>query len=294
MKLRASLSVAFFIAALFAPAFSEDEAAKQPTPKHGSEDRGGGSRERKESADYEPKDFEGTFTRSMRKLQRQVRRRHNHYRKLHGVEPLEKDDELDRYAQAWALHLANIGRLIHRKRKQYGENLYEGTFDEDKPIRGRDAVDAWYKQIENYDFTKNCRQRRTSKFTQIVWKDTLALGTGIARGKEGKYYLVSVYDPRGNVRGEYRANVYKPIEGQGETLPRPVSKPEPEPEPKPSPEPRPEPMPEPKQEPKPATHKPPKVLPNTPGQPLIRLRGCPGKKPLVFNIKVSPDSKVPS
>lgn len=270
MNLHASLSLAFFIAALFAPAFSEDEDAKQPA--------------RKEGADYEPKVFEGTFTRSMRKLQRQVRRRHNYYRKLHGVDPLEQDDELDRYAQAWALHLASIGRLVHRRRKKYGENLYEGTFDEDSPIRGRDAVDAWYKQIDNYDFTKNSHQRRASEFTQIVWKDTSALGTGIARGKEGKYYLVSVYDPRGNVRGEYRDNVNKPIEGQGETPPRPVSKPEPEPQQKRNPEPSPEPRPV----PRPGKNRPPKEVLNTNGQQLIRLRGCPGKKPLTFKLKVSP------
>ncbi|XP_037572035.1 transcriptional repressor CTCF-like [Dermacentor silvarum] len=296
MNIRASLSVVFFVAILNAPAFSQDEDVKKPSRRRGSEDRGGGSRETKEGADYEPKDFEGVFTRSMKKVQRQVRRRHNHYRRLHGVDPLEGDDELDRYAQAWALHLAKLGKVVHRRKKTYGENLYEGTFDDDNPIRGKDAVDAWYRQIDNYDFTKNCRQRRTSKFTQIIWKDTSALGTGIARGKDGTYYLVSVYDPRGNVRGEYRDNVLKPIEGEGETRPRPLPKPgpEPKPEPKPkpvlTPEPEPEPKPEPEPEPNPVPQKPPKVVTNQAGQPLIRLNGCPGKKALTFKINVSPNT----
>ncbi|KAH8036579.1 hypothetical protein HPB51_001613 [Rhipicephalus microplus] len=86
---------------------------------------------------------------------------------------------------------------MHRRSRTYGENIYQGYYDDNHPIRGRDAVDTWYNEINLYDFNKNHRQRGTREFTQMIWKKTSALGTGIARGKNRTYFLVTVYDPRG-------------------------------------------------------------------------------------------------
>uniref|UniRef100_L7MBI6 Putative tick salivary antigen-5 protein n=1 Tax=Rhipicephalus pulchellus TaxID=72859 RepID=L7MBI6_RHIPC len=288
MKLSASLAVGLLIAALCAPAFS----------KKGGE--GGGGGEPEDSEDYEPEDFKGVFTRAMKKVQRQVRRRHNEYRRRHNAEPLESDDELDRYAQAWAYHLAKIGRVMHRRSRTYGENIYQGQYDADHPIRGRDAVDTWYNEIQHYDFNKNHRQRGTRAFTQVVWKKTSALGTGIARGKDGTYFLVTVYDPRGNIRGKYLKNVERPNQVGGETHPQQPHQPGPVPVPVPAPVPTPAPVPIPAPQPMPT---PPQAqIPtigrggggvtingqNVAGKPLFKLNGCPGNKPITLNLKVGP------
>lgn len=250
---------------------------------------GGGAGAVTASLNNEPTDFNGVFTRFMRRVQRQVRRRHNYYRRRHDAEPLESDESLNRYAQAWAYHLAKIGRPMHRRACAYGENIFQGYYDAARPINGRDAVDAWYNEIRQYNFNKNHPQYGTGEFAQIVWKETTALGTGIALGNGSTYYLVTVYDPRGNIRGEYLKNVKMPnVEGGGirPVLP-PQQVPAPFPAPLPAPVPAPVPIPTPEQRPPSMTIN--SNVPNQGGQPLLRLKGCPGKKPIFLKLNVTPN-----
>lgn len=164
----------------------------------------------------EPVDFEGEFTPAMRKLQRQVLRAHNRYRRLHGVHTLKQDDELDRYAQAWALVMAKTDRMHHRKAPRHGENLFMWwSSDLQAPVTGSMAVKAWYDEIKLYDFNNPGFKSGTGHFTQLVWKNCRRLGTGIARGPKGTVYIVSVYDPRGNVMGQFADQVPRPISGGG-------------------------------------------------------------------------------
>ena len=51
----------------------------------------------------------------------------------------------------------------------------------------RAAVQSWYGEINNYDF-KNAKSKNGDKighFTQLVWKDSVKLGVGIAKQREG-------------------------------------------------------------------------------------------------------------
>lgn len=48
---------------------------------------------------------------------------------------------------------------------------------------------------------------RTGHFTQMVWKNTQEMGMAMARGLNGKIYVVANYNPRGNVVGKFMANV---------------------------------------------------------------------------------------
>uniref|UniRef100_A0A131Z3J6 Antigen 5 family member n=1 Tax=Rhipicephalus appendiculatus TaxID=34631 RepID=A0A131Z3J6_RHIAP len=295
MSLSASLSVTLLIAALSAPALCQQGYLKGIGGTPGLAERGEGAGEVRASSGYEPTDFNGVFTRSMRNVQRQVRRRHNYYRRRHDAQPLESDDSLDRYAQAWAYHLAKIGRPMHRRACAYGENIFHGYYDAARPINGRDAVDAWYNEIRQYDFNKNHPQYGTREFAQIVWKETTALGTGIARGNGSSYFLVTVYDPRGNIRGEYLKNVKQPNVEGGEIrpvlppqqVPAPMPQPVPMPMPAPLPPPMPAPLPRPEQ--RPGAIIIPGSFQNQAGQSLFRLKKCPGKKPIMLNLKVSPN-----
>uniref|UniRef100_A0A224Y1K4 Antigen 5 family member n=1 Tax=Rhipicephalus zambeziensis TaxID=60191 RepID=A0A224Y1K4_9ACAR len=164
----------------------------------------------------EPVDFEGVFTRSMRKLQRQVLRNTNRYRRLHGVHTLAEDETLNRYAQAWALKMAQMDSMQHRTRPLHGENLYMWwSSDLRAPITGRMAVKAWYDEIKKYNFNNPGFSSGTGHFTQLVWKACRRIGTGVARGRKGTIYIVSVYEPRGNIMGQFAEQVPQPISGGG-------------------------------------------------------------------------------
>ncbi|XP_075559770.1 uncharacterized protein LOC142591329 [Dermacentor variabilis] len=187
--------------------------------KHFEADKGGkintGEGEWQEG-DSEPVDFVGEFTPEMRRLQRQVLRRHNRYRRRHGVHALKRDPKLDRYAQAWALVMAKRDRMQHRSNSLYGENLYYwSSTDLESPITGSQAVKSWYDGIKLYDFDNPAFKQEASSFTQLVWKDTRRLGTGIARGPNGTVYIASYYDPQGNVLDQYRDQVPRPVSGRG-------------------------------------------------------------------------------
>lgn len=165
---------------------------------------------------FEPTDFEGVFTRSMRKLQRQVLRSHNRYRRLHGVHLLKEDEELNRYAQAWALVLAQRDQMQHRTKPIHGENLFMWwSSNLEAPITGSMAVKAWYDEIKDYDYNNPTFKSGTGHFTQLVWKNCRRLGTGVARGRKGTIYIVSVYDPRGNIMGQFGSQVTRPNAGGG-------------------------------------------------------------------------------
>ena len=55
---------------------------------------------------------------------RQQLEKHNYYRSRHGAPALRYDKALENAAQAWATHLASIGRLAHDNNKGFvGENI---------------------------------------------------------------------------------------------------------------------------------------------------------------------------
>ncbi|CAI4563401.1 AQG_2a_G0029410.mRNA.1.CDS.1 [Saccharomyces cerevisiae] len=126
---------------------------------------------------------------------------HNKKRALHKDTPaLSWSDTLASYAQDYADNYDCSGTLTHSG-GPYGENLALG-YD------GPAAVDAWYNEISNYDFSNPGFSSNTGHFTQIVWKSTTQVGCGIKTcgGAWGDYVICS-YDPAGNYEGEYADNV---------------------------------------------------------------------------------------
>ncbi|XP_077545273.1 uncharacterized protein LOC144158326 isoform X1 [Haemaphysalis longicornis] len=195
---------------------SEEEGAKPPGSGESGGTKGGLEEDGYQyhkgviSGDDEPEDFKGKFTKAMLKLQRQVLRRHNKWRKLHGVPPVENDEELSRYAQAYAYSLARQGVMKHRSRnKKYGENLfYSWSTDPKHHVKGKQVVDAWYDEIKMYHWG-NTFQPGCGHFTQVVWRKCTKIGSGIAQYK-GKIFVVTNYAPPGNVMGHFLKNVPRP------------------------------------------------------------------------------------
>ncbi|XP_026104089.1 uncharacterized protein LOC113075622 isoform X1 [Carassius auratus] len=132
---------------------------------------------------------------------------HNAYRRQHGAPPLTINKNLCRSAQAWAEHLLSIRSLEHSN-KDYGENLYYAYSSATKKLTGREAVESWYSEIKDYNFSRPGFSSKTGHFTQVVWKDTDEVGVGLAT--DGKTtFVVGQYLPAGNVNtaGYFEKNV---------------------------------------------------------------------------------------
>ncbi len=135
-----------------------------------------------------------------------VVREHNRVRADVGVGKLMWSDEIGRYAQAWADHLAaTTCQMKHRPREgkwkqRYGENLFIGTAGF---YSFREAVQSWESEKADYNhgtFTGKSR-KPIGHYTQIIWKNSTKLGCGQALCN-GNILMVCNYDPPGNYIGQ--------------------------------------------------------------------------------------------
>ena len=78
---------------------------------------------------------------------------HNQYRARHGAAALVLDRKLCDLAQAWAEELMASNKFQHRPGSNLGENIFSSWSSGSKvKIKGSDAVDAWYKEGEKYNY----------------------------------------------------------------------------------------------------------------------------------------------
>ncbi|WP_017626887.1 CAP family protein [Nocardiopsis chromatogenes] len=144
----------------------------------------------------------------------------NAHRERHGAPPLEPDGELNAYALERAREFSEYEGLDegHRGREPgRGETVYySASTDPEAEPGGGDAVDHWYAANEDYDYGDPGFSPETGPFTQLVWRATTEVGA--ARVSEPvseqdtwrEHYVVLVYSPPGNMRGEYEENVLPP------------------------------------------------------------------------------------
>ncbi|BFI17439.1 pathogenesis-related protein 1 [Marchantia polymorpha subsp. ruderalis] len=121
-----------------------------------------------------------------------------------GIPSLTWDTTLESYATDWAATRAAAGddcALIHSG-GPYGENIYWSS----GPSTPADAVQAWVSEEAYYDYaTNSCSAiegESCGHYTQVVWRDTAALGCGSATCPSGALFVVCSYDPPGNVVGQ--------------------------------------------------------------------------------------------
>ncbi|XP_032238340.2 protein PRY2 [Nematostella vectensis] len=142
---------------------------------------------------------------------------HNNKRALHQNTPnLSWNADMATEAAAYALKLAQTQNFVHSDTSD-GENLYNKETTSGTVSTCQDAVDSWYSEIDNYDYTRytNHPGGAIGHFTQIVWKSTTEVGVGVAKAIVGgwtKTYIVARYRTAGNVKGQshYDENV-KPL-----------------------------------------------------------------------------------
>ena len=128
---------------------------------------------------------------------------HNRVRAEHCAPPLVWSDALAAEAEAWASHLAANSCAFKHSSSEHGENLAAGTtgaLDDDG------VVAMWAAEEEHYDVRRPAFSMRTGHFTQVVWKDTMAVGCArVTCGRQDTW--VCNYDPAGNVEGDFAINV---------------------------------------------------------------------------------------
>ena len=101
-------------------------------------------------------------------------------------------------AQAWANHLrdTNSCGLSHENQSSYGENLAAGT-----NLTPTGAVEMWASEQSNYAYGDSY-QSATGHYTQLVWRDSVEIGCGMARCGERIVVISCRYSPPGNFMGE--------------------------------------------------------------------------------------------
>jgi pathogenesis-related protein 1 len=124
---------------------------------------------------------------------------HNAVRSKVGVPPLAWSDELAGVAQRWAQKLLAADAFEHSN-NDYGENLYRinGPGASSTPM---EVVNAWAAEHVYYRYANNSCTGICGHYTQVVWKDTKAVGCGSARDAEHEVWVCN-YAPYGNIVGE--------------------------------------------------------------------------------------------
>ncbi len=123
---------------------------------------------------------------------------HNAVRAEVGVPPLAWSANLAQYAQQWANQLASAGRLYHRSKNIYGENLYLISGGQADP---QQVIAAWAAEEADYDLRTNSCRSRCGHYTQLVWRDTKQIGCAMTRAGRVEVWVCN-YNPPGNYVGE--------------------------------------------------------------------------------------------
>ncbi|HFC91510.1 MAG TPA: SCP-like extracellular [Leucothrix mucor] len=144
---------------------------------------------------------------------------HNSVRARLGLKPLYWSNKLARYAQQWANHQAKSQNCAMQHRPHYagpfkqiyGENLFwaspkrwsDGRVELQR-ISIAEVIKSWADEDIDYNYNNNsCRSgAQCGHYTQIVWRETQAVGCAIAVCPDKAQLWVCNYSPPGNYIGE--------------------------------------------------------------------------------------------
>lgn len=144
------------------------------------------------------------------KLSLEALQQHNHYRTIHHAQPLTLNNELCAMASELANSIAETDSMetqrVFYKNEMLGQNL---VFVNNPNISGVKVSDIWYNEINLFNWNAFEAIPETEHFSQMVWKGTRECGFGFAKAKNGGYFGVGLYYPKGNVLGQFNKNVAK-------------------------------------------------------------------------------------
>ena len=92
---------------------------------------------------------------------------------------------------------------------KYGENIYYFWTTDPNPsftTSTKDSIDSWMSEAPSYSVNN---PSNAYHFTQLVWKSSKHIGCSwsVSKCPDNNYYFYCEFDPRGNIQGEYAANV---------------------------------------------------------------------------------------
>lgn len=122
--------------------------------------------------------------------------KHNEYRARHDTPPLVWSNALQASAQSWVDNCK-----FEHSSAAYGENLALGHPSIDA------AIQAWYNELKNYNYASPGFSYNTGHFTQVIWKNSQRLGCALGNCPNMMNLWICQYDPPGNYRGQFQANV---------------------------------------------------------------------------------------
>ncbi|CAL5078154.1 unnamed protein product [Urochloa decumbens] len=129
---------------------------------------------------------------------------HNAARNDVGVGAVSWDDDVAAFAQSYAAERAGDCALQHSGGgpNGYGENLFMGGAGAD--WSASDAVGLWVAEKQWYDHDSNsCAAGETcGHYTQVVWRDSTAIGCARVVCDNGGVFITCNYNPPGNVDGQ--------------------------------------------------------------------------------------------
>ena len=123
---------------------------------------------------------------------------HDAARRTVGLPALSWSDRLAADARRHAAYLARTGRFDHAPQEAEGENLWAGTRG---AFRYEQMAGDWVSERRRFRNRATLDYARTGHYSQIVWRETTALGCALATGTR-EDVLVCRYAPRGNWIGE--------------------------------------------------------------------------------------------
>jgi len=132
--------------------------------------------------------------------------RMNVHRRRHCVPQAQLTAKLNNYAQAYAQRLANNNCAFRHSGGPYGENLYMTSGS----MNPGAAADAWYAEVNRYNYNNGGFSMATGHFTQLVWRTSTNFGLGVARCSNGRTIVVGSYEGPGNYAGQFQQNVLRP------------------------------------------------------------------------------------
>ncbi|MBF6467110.1 secretion protein [Nocardia beijingensis] len=136
---------------------------------------------------------------------------HNQYRAKHGSPAMTLTQNLNNLADQCAKYYAQKRAIDHScpYKNGAGENLVGGQGNWDGVSFVQMGTKMWYDEIKDYDFNNPGFSMSTGHFTQVVWKASTRLGIGYA-SENGYTAAVALYNPPGNVQGQFPQNVTRP------------------------------------------------------------------------------------
>ncbi|KII65703.1 Golgi-associated plant pathogenesis-related protein 1 [Thelohanellus kitauei] len=133
---------------------------------------------------------------------------HNNFRQRHGSPPLAWSQSLKEIADKRAQEYIDSHKFEEvAKIQNYGENTCIIGGGE---VEGSAVINAWYDEGDGYDYNQP-GSKNAEHFTQIIWKSSSEFGYCKQRLGNNAWIITVIYSPKGNVSGEYMANVVDPI-----------------------------------------------------------------------------------